>query len=313
MMNPVNLKRCLLWFLAVAFFCVFAGPLMAGKQDKKKENQKTAQTVAPTIAGATYVGSDTCKNCHEQQFKEIDSSPHFKTFAAQGRGQAWHGCESCHGPGSLHVEGGGDVSKILNLKAMSPEQVTSTCMQCHETSMEHINFNRSDHFRNGVGCTTCHSVHQAKESQYLLKAKSPELCYQCHLQIKADFVKPYRHRVDEGLITCNDCHNPHGSTVPFQLRTSPNQSAVCFKCHSDKQGPFVFEHEVVKVEGCTACHTPHGSTNPRLLKRATVNSMCLECHAGIPNGPHPQNAKAQACILCHASIHGSNTSEFFFR
>ncbi len=307
------LRRSILWLsIVVVLFLVAAVQLSAGKQDKK-DSQKNAQAVVPTVAGATYVGSDTCKTCHEQQFKEIDGSPHFKTFSAKGGGQEWHGCESCHGPGSLHVEGGGDKSKILNPKTMSLEQVTGICMQCHETNVEHMTFNRSTHFKNGVGCTTCHSVHQAKEAQYLLAAKSPDLCYQCHLQIKADFVKPYRHRVNEGLITCNDCHNPHGGTPQFQLRTSPNQSAVCFKCHSDKQGPFVFEHEVVKVEGCTACHSPHGSTNPRLLKRATVNSLCLECHAGIPNGPHPQNAKAQACILCHSSIHGSNTSEFFFK
>jgi hypothetical protein len=46
----------------------------------------------------------------------------------------------------------------------------------------------------------------------------------------------------------------------------PERMLLCYKCHADKQGPFVFEHAPLKVEGCTACHDPHGSANPKLLK-----------------------------------------------
>ena len=186
------------------------------------------------------------------------------------------------------------------------------CLQCHETSAEHMNFTRSAHAKSGVGCTTCHSVHKPKESQFLLANSQLALCYSCHAQVRAEFAKPFRHRVSEGVVACNDCHNVHDSS-PRQLRSSSTSDAVCFNCHSDKKGPFVFEHEVVKAEGCQSCHTPHGSTHPRLLTRATMNSMCLECHAGIPNGPHPQNTRSQACTLCHSQIHGSNTSNVFFR
>ena len=47
-----------------------------------------------------------------------------------------------------------------------------------------------------------------------------------------------------------------------QVRGLPSGDAVCYKCHVDKQGPFVYEHVPVKTEGCSSCHTPHGSTNP---------------------------------------------------
>ena len=30
------------------------------------------------------------------------------------------------------------------------------------------------------------------------------------------------------------------------------QDAVCTKCHTETAGPFVYEHAVVKTEGCTA-------------------------------------------------------------
>ena len=97
----------------------------------------------------------------------------------------------------------------------------------------------------------------------------------------------------------------------------PTGDAICVKCHADKQGPFVYEHVPVKTEGCTSCHTPHGSTNPRFLRVAQVNLLCLQCHsfpALGPGGPsHNQSAKYQACTMCHAAIHGSNSSNVFFR
>ena len=100
---------------------------------------------------------------------------------------------------------------------------------------------------------------------------------------KADFAKPYHHRVDEGLIQCSDCHNVHGTTTLRQVRSMPSGDAICVKCHADKQGPFVFEHVPVKTEGCSSCHTPHGSTNPRYLAREPGESA-LPAMSHIP-GP----------------------------
>jgi DmsE family decaheme c-type cytochrome len=125
--------------------------------------------------------------------------------------------------------------------------------------------------------------------------------------------------VNEGLVKCTDCHNQHGGFLSRQVRATSGQDALCFKCHAEKAGPFVFEHQPVKVEGCMACHSPHGSSNPRLLKRSQVNLLCLECHTlsggGLaPAGPnHDQSQKYQACTLCHVAVHGSNTSAVFFK
>jgi len=105
-----------------------------------------------------------------------------------------------------------------------------------------------------------------------------------------------------------------------QLRSTAAHDQVCFTCHTDKAGPFAFEHAPVKTEGCVSCHTPHGSSNPRLLKRSQVNLLCLECHTftvdsaapGIPSF-HNQAQKYQSCTLCHTAIHGSNSDHTFFR
>ena len=178
----------------------------------------------------------------------------------------------------------------------------------------------SAHLQNNVSCVDCHSPHRPQESQFLMKEKTPLLCYGCHQEIKQQFNRTFHHRVNEGLVQCNDCHNPHGGFLTRQVRATSSQDTVCFKCHSDKAGPFVYEHKAVKIEGCVACHTPHGSSNARLLKRAQVNLLCLECHAfsadaGAPATPsfHNQAQKYQACTLCHTAIHGSNTDTFFFK
>lgn len=288
------------------------------KNSSSRQSQMKDNAGAPgSIPGATYVGSDTCKGCHEEIYsKHFEGTPHYALLKEEGR----HGCEDCHGAGSEHVAGGGDVSKIIRFSQLSAAQASQRCLQCHESSFENVNFNRSAHAANGVSCTTCHSPHHATQPEFLLTSKQPVLCYGCHAQQKAEFARPYRHRVDVGLVECSDCHNPHGTTRGSQVRASAAEFAVCTKCHSNTLGPFVFEHQPVKQEGCSSCHTPHGSTNPRLLRVSQVNLLCLQCHTptanrAVPGLPsfHTQNAKYQACTMCHTQIHGSNFDEFFFR
>lgn len=283
---------------------------------KQKHSAKRTSELPGAVPGATYVGSDTCKNCHDEIYSQhFQGTPHFSLIKA---GQ--HGCEDCHGPGSAHVDGGGDKTKIIRFSTLSPAQASQRCLQCHETSLENVNFNSSVHLKNGVGCLACHSPHHATQPDLLLVNKQPLLCYGCHATQKAEFDRPYRHRVDVGLIQCSDCHNPHGTFVRNQLRTAAGQFAICTTCHTETMGPFAFEHVPIKQDGCTSCHTPHGSTNPRLLKVSQVNILCLQCHSptfgsNVPQIPgfHNQNAKYQACTMCHTQIHGSNFDEFFFR
>ncbi|PYX89138.1 MAG: cytochrome C [Acidobacteria bacterium] len=291
---------------------------VASRQEAKQEKHAAKRTseMPGAVPGATYVGSDTCKSCHDEIYsKHFEGTPHFALLKENA-----HGCEDCHGPGSAHVEGGGDPAKIIRFSQLSPAQASQRCLQCHESSLENVNFSRSVHLKNGVGCLACHSPHHATESDYLLTNKQILLCYGCHATQKAEFARPYRHRVDVGLIQCSDCHNPHGTLVGRQLRTAAGEFPVCTNCHTETMGPFAFEHVPVKQEGCTSCHTPHGSTNPRLLRVSQVNLLCLQCHtltpgSNVPEAPsfHNQNAKYQACTMCHTQIHGSNFDEFFFR
>ncbi len=301
-------------WLTIAVALLLGAQGLATSEKAAKGKPPEAVAVADP---SQYVGSETCKTCHEDIYKTFETSPHWKTTLKRG---ASVGCEACHGPGKEHVEGGGDKSKIFTFAGAPPDQASKRCMSCHQYGEEHANFDRSQHNVNSVSCVACHSAHHPKAAQYLLVQKQPELCYSCHTEVKQDFSRPFRHRVDQGLVQCTDCHNQHGGFLTVQLRSTAAQDQVCFKCHADKAGPFSFEHEPVKTEGCQACHSPHGSTNPRLLKRAQVNLLCLECHtltqdtgpAALPSF-HNQSQKYSACTLCHPTIHGSNFDRFFMK
>src|SRR3954452_12884635 len=107
------------------------------------------QVKAPEAATATatpvsgYVGEDTCLTCHEDQKKGYHGSPHAR--AANPRTPAANkGCESCHGPGQAHVDGGGDKTKITNPNAMPLRDASATCLSCHNRT-SHDNFAGGKH------------------------------------------------------------------------------------------------------------------------------------------------------------------------
>jgi predicted CXXCH cytochrome family protein len=280
--------------------------------------------VAEALAASPddYVGSDTCKACHEDTFNSFTHTAHAKLAA--------------------HVEGSGDKSKIITFEGWTSKQISETCLECHAGREEHNNFRRGEHWRNDVGCTDCHSAHPPKadptvagsialvspatahkpESSTLrqLVQSEPELCLKCHNEMRGQFQMPFHHKVLEGTMRCSDCHNPHGGFEQKQTRLAVGADAPCIKCHTDKQGPFVYEHAPVKLEGCAICHSPHGSPNPKMLLRAEVRQTCLECHSnaheiGAPNTPSFHNqaqARWQNCTTCHVRIHGSMNSPTFF-
>lgn len=303
--------------IATAGLLILLASTAGPAQDANAPRQSATGSGAGNASGQ-YVGSDSCKGCHEDLYnKGFVGTPHY-ALLKDGK----HGCEDCHGPGSAHVESGGDVTKIIRFKELSSKETSDRCLSCHAYSNEHANFQRSSHSTNDVGCMSCHSTHQPKTQRGLLSEEQPQLCYGCHTQTKAEFSRPFRHRVNQGLIECSDCHNEHGEFLPRQLRSSSENDQTCVKCHTDKRGPFVFEHLPVKTEGCSSCHTPHGSTSPRLLKVNQVNLLCLQCHtlsmSGVPSQPpvgpaHNQAQKYVACTSCHMAIHGSNFSEVFFK
>jgi DmsE family decaheme c-type cytochrome len=299
--------------LGASVLCASALAVPAHKAEHKVETEaKTATAQAKDTAPGDFVGAEVCATCHEAEAKGFANNPHSKLALEHGKSGVT--CEACHGAGRAHVEGGGDVTKIFNPSKATPKQVDATCLGCHAGA--HPNFERSPHAKANVSCLGCHSVH-ASSAEPLLKAAQPTLCFQCHTDVKPAFDMPFHHRVNEGLVTCSDCHDVHGTFGNSNIRSTADQNAICTKCHTETRGPFVYEHVPVKAEGCLGCHTPHGSQNARLLNMPSVNTLCNQCHSPVAasavHGMGAGSSELTPCISCHTFIHGSNLNGAFLR
>ena len=273
-------------------------------------------TPAAQPAATAAEAGPSCGDCHDLA-KAFGSNPHARGKAAKGQAVPNAVCESCHGSGTAHIEAGGD--KTLIYKPVGQAGSDKTCLSCHNINTDRIG-RRSGHHANSaqVNCLTCHAIHSADtKSAHLLVKPQLALCETCHATQVASFRnKPYAHRLGRGGMECSSCHEPHGR--PFRvtnLRVTAAGEVPCLNCHSDKRGPYVFNHGAVALGECTTCHQPHGSTNPRFLTRSNVMQVCIECHSPItantlgsqpPSFHNLRDVRYQNCTTCHVAIHGSN-------
>ncbi|MBI4486432.1 MAG: DmsE family decaheme c-type cytochrome [Acidobacteria bacterium] len=222
------------------------------------------------------------------------------------------GCETCHGPGRKHADSG-DPALVARFTTMPARDANATCVSCHNRGT-HTQWSGSMHDARNVSCVTCHSVHSPQsEAAQLRTATQIQTCAQCHrpqvLKVQRSAHMPLR----EGKLECASCHNPHGSTNVKMLRVGNWVNESCVSCHTEKRGPFLWEHAAGR-ESCISCHDPHGSSNDRLLV-AKLPMLCQRCHIGTR---HPSTIYDDAvrttsnrlfgrsCVNCHQNIHGSN-------
>ncbi len=254
------------------------------------------------------VGSETCLACH--QIKK----PFFASVHAAIE------CEDCHGAGTEHVEAGGDNLSV-SFADKSPQWAIARCLSCHTRDSVLAAFMTSSHSKHDISCLGCHRVHQESSSSRLLREKQTDLCSSCHPVALSAFRKPFHHPVREGAMECSDCHQVHIENRDSLTRLASGTEEGCVDCHSDKAGPFVFEHGPLRIDNCQTCHQPHGSINAKLLRRAQVHLLCLECHAGnsatLGNTPPAfhdlRSPRYRNCTTCHRQIHGSNANPAFLR
>ena len=268
----------------------------------------------PSLKGTSNAlganASQVCYRCHgEKQDLELIAHPH------QINGKYGFACTTCHDP----------HGKLLEYSRKE------LCLTCHQGTPT-MSWHASIHDQAGVACTDCHNPHpkshvrQALDIRHTdirrnkrlpMSVNEPQACAKCHPKIYAMTQLPSHHPLKEGKMTCSDCHDAHGQAQGNLKGETIN--LTCYKCHADKQGPFVYEHAPVS-EDCSICHNPHGTVSNNLLHQPP-SFLCLRCHSGhrappsdhfgigtsdIDGNTFQRPVLYTDCTQCHAQIHGTD-------
>lgn len=310
-------------------FILFVAVLSACQSLKLSEPIFPIKEYERMIVGrldANYVGTKNCLSAchyHDKIQRDFDAST-MGVQLSKNSGLPLVDCESCHGGGSLAIEGitpekvemdakagrqtACNFETLLDIKKLPAPAKSLICLKCHtaNATFNLHNWRAGIHANNDVSCNDCHDVHAGPD--LIVEAKHLEqMCDKCHQDIKAMFSLPSRHPITENRVFCTDCHNPHG-TVNDKLLKEPTIKGTCVFCHADKEGPYVFEHAEM-TEECITCHTPHGSINNNLLV-IKVPFLCLQCHGGHRASTAYTLERKEVfygrCTDCHTQIHGTD-------
>lgn len=246
-----------------------------------------AVVVLPDYPGAKYIGSKECEQCHEDITKTFATADHARLIAS-GPNALAAGCESCHGPCSVHADSGGETKPPYSFTAGRPAV-------------------------NNFGRLALENPARAGGTA----RATEQVCFQCHADVRGQFSLPNHHPVPEGRMSCVDCHSPHKGSIYRGGGTSLlTENESCLTCHPAQRGPQVFEHEALR-EGCTVCHTAHGSVNAKMLTARNAN-LCMKCHFQQVSGgqiliggsDHTLRLQEGTCWTagCHEAVHGSRVS-----
>jgi DmsE family decaheme c-type cytochrome len=286
-----------------------------------------AEAPPPAEQGAAAYseqGADSCLKCHDAD-KEVPVLPLFATPHASKTldrgpfaGDAKQ-CETCHGASGEHAKRLRRGEERARAFAFDPKvdpvaKIDESCLGCHADS-HRDDWEGGAHQRAEVSCVGCHDVHARRDPMSDPLAQN-QTCATCHRTQLADFRKISTHPLRDGQMSCNSCHAPHAARDAGGLLKSETTNQLCFDCHADKRGPYLWEHAPV-TEDCSTCHTPHGSNHRALLTRSAP-LLCQSCHAqaghpsvafdsaGLPGGTPSPYLLARSCMNCHSQVHGSN-------
>ncbi len=238
-----------------------------------------------------------CAKCHSTGV-EKNYNPHTDRFDTQFT-EIDVSCETCHGPGSLHVQLATSKSLFWDrhhgyglprLKSEETKTEIESCALCH-----------SRHRQVYPGWTPGHEL-----LDYLAPSLLEEPLYYPDGQI-LDEVYVYGSFVQSKMhakgVRCTDCHDPHTT----RLKHEGNQ--VCTSCHQHPAGKYdvpAHHHHPVGSSGasCVACHMPsrhYMIVDPRRDHSLRVPRPDLSVQLGTPN----------ACTACHLDTSQSDQHEHY--
>jgi len=264
-----------------------------------------AIAISGLLAGARPAAQEedmeTCAECHDELAKIFTTNPHAAIGASS--------CTDCHGSAETHLEEGGGANIFSFKDEELPTEKSKKCLSCH--SRTNSRFMASSHGKSALDCSTCHVIHAETTRPSLLETSAVKSCFSCHQDVYSQFQLNERHRLQEGIMGCTTCHNPHEPATRERLAGFNHQA--CLECHTDKSGPFLYEHGASRIEGCSSCHDVHGSPNRHMLTHQSTSDLCFSCHTAAPDWHSRFGSTTTNCTVCHATIHGSNLNRLFLK
>ncbi len=165
----------------------------------------------------TEEGAENCLFCHAaERMQVISKTPHGDP-ADKNTPFGQHGCESCHGPGSLHAtrsrRGRGRPSMIIfgEKASTAPKVQTGQCLDCHKEPVGHaegMEWKGSVHANESMTCSACHEIHTTA-NPLENREQQAEICYACHEKTKSEHPRFEKQGIVFDQLSCWNCHDVH--------------------------------------------------------------------------------------------------------
>ena len=178
------------------------------------EKQNTTRKNPPQ-AQYTEEGVERCISCHAGDRMNVMAKTAHGNKENPQSPYATHGCESCHGAGSLHVSrarGGVGFPLLMAFRQEEPrEQHIAACIGCHGNKLgkrEGMQWTGNIHDSIGMTCVNCHQLH-TKNDPMKNQKQQKEKCSQCH---SAQLGAHKKLGISLDNMKCFGCHDIHKLT-----------------------------------------------------------------------------------------------------
>jgi hypothetical protein len=250
------------------------------------------------------------------------------------------GCESCHGPGSEHLELSPRGSYIVSPGLLTPGRQAALCGSCHsrplgrgagETGLPLSLTNEMP--PPGIRRAAFAENHTTRVSG------APEAFFasgdaRAQYQQYSDHLRSRHYRNPIRLTACTGCHSPHANDAEVSsMDDSGNPNARCTTCHSPDANPELYpltkhvadvtgvsSHDGFEALLCTECHmvptAQSGAALPALLDTGGAGQLDVQYYwndiashrmtvtrwADFTGQPDQPIAFTNKCGACHVSF-----------